>query len=256
MNKDIDWNKVKFRASSWGNLMTEPKSAEDKKAGNLGTTCIKELIKIYNLKKYGRKKDLTTNKMEKGTIGEEDSITLFSRVEKRMYYKNQIRLENEWFEGHPDIGNKEEITESDEIWDIKTRWELDTFMPKLAEKVDKAEEYQLNVYFDLTGAQGGGIANTLIDCPPGILMDEKRRLLFSMPEATTEFSPVYLEAAAELEHLLTFPDIDYRERVIKQPVQRNDELIEKMKSKVPIFRQWLEDFEKKHLSLYKTKELI
>jgi len=253
---NIDWNKVKFRASSWGNLMTEPKSAEDKKAGNLGTTCIKELIKIYNLKKYGRKKDLTTNKMEKGTIGEEDSITLFSRVEKRMYYKNQIRLENEFFEGHPDIGNTALITEADEVWDIKTRWELDTFMPKLAEKVDKAEEYQVNVYFDLTGAQGGGIANTLIDCPLGILMDEKRRLLYSMPEATTELNPEYLEAAAELEHLLTFPDIDYRERVIKQPVQRNDELIEKMKAKVPIFRQWLAEFEQKHLSLYKTKELI
>ena len=251
MNK-TDWNKVKFRASSWGNLMTDPKTKEEKLAGELSVTTKKELIKIYNLKRYGRKKDLVTNKMEKGTIGEEDSITLFSRVEKRLYFKNQVRLENEWFEGHPDLGDNEIITESEEIWDIKTRWELDTFMPKLVEKIDKSEEYQVNVYFSLTGAKRGGIANTLIDCPLEILMDEKRKLLYSM-NVISEDSPEYVEAANELERLLTFPDIDYRERVIKQPITRNDEMIEAMKAKVPIFRQWLSDFEKKHLSLYKTQ---
>jgi hypothetical protein len=66
----------------------------------------------------------------------------------------------------------------------------------------------------------------------------------------SEFSPEYLVAAAELERLMIFEDIDYRERVIKQPVPRNDELIEKMKAKVPIFRQWLSDFHSKHMNLY------
>ena len=42
----IDWSKTKFRASSWGNLLTEPLSKEDKAAGVLSVTCQKELIKI------------------------------------------------------------------------------------------------------------------------------------------------------------------------------------------------------------------
>lgn len=250
MNTEIDWSKTKFRASSWGNLLAEPQLKADKDAGRLGVTCQKELIKIYVLLKFGRKKDITTNAMDKGKIGEEESITLFSRVEKKLFLKNEVQLENEWFTGHADIYIGDHIQNANEVWDIKTRWDMDSFMPKLVERIDKNEEAQINVYFDLTGAECGGIANTLIDCPLEILMDEKRKLLYSM-NVISEFSPEYLAAAAELEKLLTFPDIDYRERVIKQPVERDDVLIEKMKMKVPIFREWLARFEEKHMNQYK-----
>jgi len=245
----MNWENVKFRASSWGLLMTDPKTKEEKLAGKLSVSCQKELIKIYNLVKYGRKKEIVTNKMEKGTQGEEESITLLSRVEKKLFYKNEDQIENEWFTGHPDIFIGDNVKNAEEVWDVKTRWELDSFMPKLIEDADKSEEYQLQCYFSLTGAKCGGIVNTLIDCPANILMDEKRRLLYSM-NVVTEESKEYVEAAAELEKLLTFPDIDYRERVIKQPVVRDNEMIEKMKAKVPIMRQWLADFEIKHMNQY------
>lgn len=245
----INWGSIKFRASSWGNLMSEPQSKAAKERGELSKTCQKELIKIYCQEIYGRKKDITTKQMDKGTQAEEDSITLFSRAEKRMFYKNEEQLENEWFKGHVDIFEGESVRKSISVWDIKSRWELETFLPKLADEVDNSEELQLQVYFDLTGATYGGIANTLVDCPLNILMQEKQRLLYSMNVAT-EFAPEYIQAAAELEKLLTFPDIDYRERVIKQEVQRNDEIIEKMKAKVPIMRRWLKEFHQKHLNLY------
>lgn len=254
MNK-IDWNQIKFRASSWGNLMTDPQSKADKDAGRLSKTCQKELIKIYCQEVYGRKKDITTNKMLKGTEGEEDSITLFSRVEKVFFKKNEEPLENDVFKGHLDVFEGEEIRKATSVWDLKTRWELETFMPKLVEEVDTSEYLQLQVYFDLSGAQYGGIANTLIDCPLSILEDEKRRLLFSMNVAT-DLSPEYLEAAAELEKRLTFPDIDYRERVIKQIVHRDDEIIEKMRAKAPRMREWLHDFHKKHMSHYPKPSLV
>lgn len=245
----IDWGNVKFRASSWGNLLAESKE----KGQPVGKTAAAELIKIYNQVKYGRKKDLVTKHMTKGILAEEDAITLYSRVERKLYFKNQQQLENEWFTGHPDIGDTENILEAMEVDDIKNSWELDTFTPKLLEDNDRSYIAQLNVYFDLTGAQGGAIVYCLVDCPPSVLMDEKRRLLYSM-DVVSEESPEYLRAAAELERNLTFGDIDYRERVIKKPVTRDDELIEKMKSKVPIFRQWLEDFHKKHINQYPKHE--
>jgi len=251
MPTEIDWSQTKFRASSWGNLMTEPKTKEEKLRGELSVTCKKELLKIYTLVKYGRKKDILTAKMDKGVQAEPESITLFSRVEKKLFYKNEEQLENEWFTGHPDIFIGDHVQDAEEIWDIKSRWELDSFMPKLMEETDKGEELQLQCYYSLTGAKRGGIANTLVDCPINILMDEKRKLLYSMNVAT-EIDPEYVKASEELERLLTFPDIDYRERVIKQPVERDDEMIEKMKAKVPIFRKWLADFEKKHLIQYKN----
>ena len=235
----INWESIKFRASSWGNLLTEPVTKADKEAGVLSKTCTTELIKIYNMEVYGRKREITTNKMDKGKIGEPESIKLFSIVEGNLYHKNDKQYENEWFKGNPDI------VYGFNCWDIKTRWDLDSFMPKLIQDADKGEELQLQVYFDLTGTVSGGIANTLIDCPQEILMDEKRKLLYSM-NVISEESPEYVKAAAELEHLLTFPDIPPQERVIKQIVTRNDELIEKMKAKVPVMRRWLEEFHYKN----------
>jgi len=253
--KKIDWNQIKFRASSWGNLMTEPQSKADKEAGRLSKTCQKELIKIYCQEIYGRKKDITTSQMEKGTQAEPESIELFNLVEGKNFEKNEEELENEWAKGHVDIYEGSEVRKAISVWDIKTRWQLDSFMPKLVEDVDTGEELQLQVYFALTGATYGGIANTLVDCPINILEQEKLKLLYSMNVAT-EFAPEYIQAAAELEKLLTFPDIDYRERVIKQEVKRDDEIIEKMKAKVPRMRQWLADFEKKHMNLYPKPLLI
>lgn len=240
----VDWDKILFRASSWGNLLTESK---DRKG--LGQVCQKELIKIYNQVKYGRKKDITTKQMDKGRLCEEDGITMVSRVEKRLYVKNQEELQNDFFRGHPDIFSGDNISTAKEVSDIKCSWEMDTFTPKLLESLDKGYEAQLNVYYDLTGAESGSLFYCLVSAPMQILEQEKKSLLWRM-DVATELNPAYIEAAEELERLMVFEDIDIRERVIKIPVPRNDELIDKMKAKVPIFRKWLAEFEKTHMAQY------
>lgn len=242
----MDFSQTKFRASSWGNLLTEPRT---KSEGALSVTCQKELIKIYNQVCYGRKKDITTKQMDKGIQAEPESIKLYSLVEGKLFYKNEEKLENEWFTGHPDIFLGDNIMNADQVDDIKSSYELDTFMPKLIESVDKSYEAQMNVYYDLCNCQGGNLVYCLVDCPESVLENEKKKLLYSM-NVISEISPEYLIAVAELEKLLLFPDIDYRERVIKINVPRNDELIQKMKDKVPILRQWLQDFHEKHMNLY------
>jgi len=246
---NINFNNIKFRASSWGNLLSEPVSKADKEAGKLSLTCQKELIKIYNRVMYGRRKEIVTSAMEKGILCEDDSIMLYSRVEGNFYFKNEEQLENQWFTGHPDIYLGDDIRNAEEVDDIKSSYELDTFMPKLIETPDKGYEAQLNVYFDLCNCSKGNIVYTLVDAPPSVLMAEKRKLLYSM-DVVSEESPAFLKAALELERNLTFQDIDYRERVIKIPIQRNDDLIAKMKEKVPVLRSWLTEFHAKHIALY------
>jgi hypothetical protein len=71
-----------------------------------------------------------------------------------------------------------------------------------------------------------------------------------------DFLEDYEKAAKELRNLMVFDDIDPRERIIKIPVPRNDELIEKMKAKVPIMRNWLYEFHQKHMKLYPKEELV
>lgn len=237
--EQIDWENIKFRASSWGNLLTGTRT--DKNA--IGDTCAKELLKIYSQEVYGRKKDITTKQMDKGIQAEYDSIMLFSQVEGKLFAKNDERFENEWFCGHPDLIN------GTELYDIKTSWELDSFLPKLIAEPDKGYIAQLNAYFDLCGCDTGGIVYCLVSAPINILESEKKSLLWKM-NVISELSPEYVKAANELERLMVFDDIDYRERVIKVPVDRDDELIQKMKDKVPILRQWLKDFHEKHMNLY------
>jgi hypothetical protein len=241
----IQWDNIKFRASSWGNLLAESKT----KGEVIGKTCASELIKIYNQVVYGRKKDITTKQMDKGIQVEDESIKLFSQVEGKMYYKNTEPLENEWFCGHPDIFIGDTIQNAEEVSDIKSSWELDSFMPKLIEDTDKGYVAQLNVYYSLTGAQGGSIAYCLVSAPMNIVENEKKSLLYKM-NVISEYSPEYIMAVNELEKLMIFDDIDYRERVIKKYVPKDEELIQKMKDKVPILRTWLKDFHQKHLSQY------
>lgn len=253
----INWENIKFRASSWGNLLTEPVTKEAKAKGELSVTCQKELIKIYNQVKYGRRPDIVTKQMEKGKMVEVDSISLLSMVEGQMFYKNEIQLENDWFTGHPDVVNHDDLTIATECHDIKSSWSIDTFMPKLIEENDKAYEAQLNVYFDLIGeqCQSGSIAYCLVSAPDNMVMAEKKSLLWKM-DVVSEISPEFLKTAAELEKMMIYDDIDPRERVIKKPVQRNPELIEKMKAKVPILRSWLAEFEHRHLAQYPKDTIL
>lgn len=232
----IDWSKVKFRASSWGNFLAE---SRDKKEP-IGKTAQAELIKIYAQEVYDRREDIVTAAMDKGKQVEDDAIRILSMVDGELYYKNQEPHENEWFTGHPDI-----VTET-EVHDIKSSWSIFTFLPKLMEEPDKAYVAQLNAYFSLTGAQGGSICYVLASAPIGILEAEKRKLLYSM-DVATELNPDYLKAAQILEKNMMYEDIPIKQRVIKKYVPRDEELIEKMKAKVPILRQWLEDFHRKHV---------
>lgn len=245
----MDFSTTKFRASSWGNLLCEPVTKAAKEAGELSVTTQKELIKIYNQVVYGRKTDITTKQMDKGLICEPESIKLISKVEGRIYYKNEDHLENEWFCGHPDIFIGDNIQNANECSDAKTSWSIDSFMPKLIEEPDKGYVAQLNVYYSLTNAKAGNLFYTLVSAPDYMVEEEKYYLLKRLNVAT-EYSPEAIDAIENLKKNMIFEDIDYRERVIKQFVPRNDELIEKMKAKVPIFRSWLTNFHQKHQNLY------
>ena len=243
-----DWSKIKFRASSWGNLMTEPREKAARDKGELSKTCQKELIKIYNLVKYGRKKDIVTKHMTKGILCEADSITLFSRVEKKLFVKNEEQLQNEWFTGHPDIFEGESIQEATEIHDIKSSWELDTFTPKLIEDVDDGYDYQLQVYFDLAPkAMAGSVAYCLVNAPDLVIKNETRSLLYNMDVISEESAEAKLPIQELLKGMI-FDDIDYQERVIKKLVFRDDSKIKAMKDKVPRLRAWLAWFEDLHMN--------
>jgi len=239
----IDWNKVKIRCSSLGCLFTEPQAKAAKEAGELSKTAKTHLIEIYARELWGVERDIVTRQMEKGITAEEDGVTLLSRVDKRLYIKNDERKENEWLSGHADI------VEDDLIIDLKLSWSAFTFLPKLTEEVDNLYYYQLQGYLMLWEKNKARISYALVDTPDNIIEGEKYRLLRSM-NVVSEISPEYVEKARILESNMRFGHIPPELRVISHYVDRDDEIIARIPQKVAKAREYLAEIHEKHMKQY------
>lgn len=239
----MDFSNVLFRASAIGHLMTEPKLVGDKKAGNLSEGAKTHLVDVFVQNKYGRQTDITNKYVEKGLQVEEDAITLYSRVKKRYFKKNSQHLSNKFIKGTPDLFTGLEITFAEEIIDIKSSWDIYTFFRVHTKDVNNLYWYQLQAYLALTGAKRATLAYCLVNTPETLLMDEKRRLFWKM-NAGTEENKEYQAACEELDKAMKFEDIPMNERVIEFKIERDDEEIERMYSKVEKAREYLNSLER------------
>jgi hypothetical protein len=155
----MNWNQTLIRCSSIGQLMTEPKEKAAKEAGELSKTAKTHLKSVYIREKYGREKEILTKQMKKGIEVEEESITLLARIQKKMLYKNEERLNNEYITGLPDIYEGVSIRNASSITDIKSSYDLHTFLANVGEPLDSTYYYQLQGYMALSGATKAHIAS-------------------------------------------------------------------------------------------------
>lgn len=243
----MNWSDTLIRCSSIGQLMTEPKEKAAKEAGELSKTAKTHLKSIYIQEKYGREKDVVTRQMQKGIEVEEESITLLSRVQKKMLTKNDRRLSNNFITGLPDIFEGESIEKATSITDIKSSYDLFSFMSNIGESLDTGYYYQLQGYMALSGAPIAYIAYCLVNTPQHIISGEKYRLFKAM-DVISEESPEYIKEAMKIEKNLTFDDIPKEERVLLFEVRRDDEVIEKIYEKVQKARYYLAQFEQFHIN--------
>jgi hypothetical protein len=232
-----------IHCSSLGCLFTEPKLVEDKKKGNLSATAKSHLIKVYSREYWNRERKVTTKQMEKGTTEEREGIRLLGEFDGNKYRKNTIQLDNLFLRGTPDIIH----VPNKEIIDLKLSWDTETFLPKLVDKLDSDYYYQLQGYLYLTGMDIGRVSYVLVNASDKLILDEKRRLLYSM-DVVSEESPEYLQAAAELEYQMIFDDIPLHEKVINKIVERDEAVIEQIAAKVEKAREYLQYFHQLHIN--------
>lgn len=240
----MDFSQTLFRCSSLGYIMTESRS----KTEPISETTKTHLIDVYVASRYGRQEDIQNKYIEKGLAVEEDSITLYSRIKQNLHFKNEDHLANQWIKGTPDLYLGPSIREATHIIDIKSSWDIYTFMRTLTKDVNKMYYWQLQGYMDLTGATSATLAYCLVDTPPQLIADECRRLMWKMGVATEE-NPLYIEACEQLQRSMTFGDIALEERLIEFEIQRNEADIMKMHTRVEECRRWLNDFEASRLPL-------
>lgn len=247
----MNWSDTLIRCSSIGSIMTEPKEKAAKEAGELSKTAKSHLKGVYINEKYGRHKDIITKQMQKGIEVEEESITLLSRVQKKMLYKNSERLSNAYITGLPDIYEGESIYNAESITDIKSSYDLHSFINNIGEQLDRDYYFQLQGYMALSGAKIAYIAYCLVNTPAHIIENEKYRLLKSM-DVISEESPEFIKEALKIEKNMIFDDIPKEERVLIFTILRDDEIIETIYDKVVKARAFLYQFEETHLN-FNTK---
>lgn len=238
----MDFSNLKFRASGVGYLMTDPKTKADKEAGNLSESAKTNCIDVYVSAKYGRQNDIQTKYMSKGNQVEEDSITLYSRLHKKFYKKNEDHLSNDFVQGTPDIFTGESIHKAKTIIDIKSSWDLYTFHRTNAKPINPIYWWQLQTYMWLTGAETAYLAYCLVNTPVAMIEEEKRRLFYKMNVATME-DPLYLEACEELELSMTYDDIPLHERLIEYEIPRDQDAISRLAGKVQKAREFIQQYE-------------
>lgn len=237
----INWEAVLIRCSSLGCLFTEPQAKADKDAGNLSKTAKSHLIEIYARVLWNVEKDLIGKQIKKGRDAEESALTLLSRVDKKLYIKNEERKENGWISGCCDILTEETVDEN------KCSWDAFSFLPKLTEPIDKDYFYQVQGYLWLYDRQRGRLRYSLVDTPDYLIEGEKYRLLRSM-NVVSEESPDFVEAARKLASNMRFSHIPPELRVITYEIPRDESVIEKIPGKVAKAREFLAELHDKHVN--------
>lgn len=260
-NSKVDFSNYKFRCSSLGHLLTEPRLKADKDAGNLSEGCKTYLEKLHREELFGRSEEIKSKYLDKGIQNEEKSFTLYSNLTKDYSgsYKNTITFENDFIKGTPDNCK-------DKILDIKSSWSLSSF-PLYETKIEnKLYIAQLQGYMALTGLDTAKLVYCLTDTPTKLINDELRRLDWKLDIMDTDgnirensielvvellknmiFSENGLKdfceenPAVKLEWFTNFKEIPLQFRVKIFNLIKDDSMIEMIYSKVKKAREYMNE---------------
>jgi hypothetical protein len=215
---------MKVRASQIGKIMATPR-----KAGEVLSETAKTYVHDLVLEeKYGIKKEFSSRYTDKGNEVEEIGIALVNEVlNYKFIYKNYEFFENEWVKGTPDV-NTDEV-----LLDVKCSWDATTFPFFDTEVPNKDYFFQLQGYMFLTGKQESILAYCLINTPFQMVEDEIRRAhwKFNLIEENTE-----LRKEVESKHV--FDHIPEHKRVKYWFIRRDEAVIEKIKERVELCREY------------------
>ena len=153
---------MKFRCSSLGKLMTEPRSKSEGPLSVGAKTYIRELAAQEI---FGVEFDVSSKQIEKGIEVEGDSIDLLNAVRGLSLVKNVERRSNEFITGECDLFDKD----ANRGHDIKSSWSIATFPITVADCEDKLYEWQMRGYMALWDADEWEVNYCLVDTPDRLI---------------------------------------------------------------------------------------
>jgi len=153
---------MKFRCSSLGKLMTEPRSKSEGPLSVGAKTYIRELAAQEI---FGVEFEVSSKQIEKGIEVEGDSIDLLNAVRGLSLVKNVERRSNEFITGECDLFDKS----ANRGHDIKSSWSIATFPITAADCEDKLYEWQMRGYMALWDADEWEVNYCLVDTPDRLI---------------------------------------------------------------------------------------
>ena len=244
-----------FRASSLGKLMTKSRS----KSEPISATAKGELLKLFIAHKYKRTDDISSKYIDKGIAVESEAIDMWRRQTGHIVFKNETRFHNEFISGVPDLLVKQD----DQVLfvpDIKSSWSLHTFFNSKLDDIDTNYYWQGQAYCWLMGAPYAVFAFVLCNATSTLLDDEKHKAAWRMGSIDTE-SPEYIARCKQIERNMIFDmakfkrdypythihhapdewtfDIPVNERIHEKIVQYNQESIDELIERVPVWRDYV-----------------
>ena len=153
---------MKFRCSSLGKLMTEPRSKSEGVLSVGAKTYIRELAAQEI---FGVEFEVSSKAIEKGIEVEGDSIDLLNSVRGLSLFKNTDRKSNDFITGECDLFD----AEAKRGHDIKSSWSIATFPITVADCEDRLYEWQMRGYMALWDADEWEVNYCLVDTPDRLI---------------------------------------------------------------------------------------
>lgn len=168
---------IKFRCSSLGKLMTEPKK---KSEGPLSVGAKTYIRTLAAQEIFGVDFEVSSKQMEKGILVENESIALVNRVRGLNLAKNTERRENDFISGECDVFDIARNSGRD----IKSSWSAATFPIAVVDCIDKLYEFQMRGYLALWDAEEWSVDYCLVDTPETLIGYEpmQMHLVSHIPE--------------------------------------------------------------------------
>ena len=216
----------KIRCSAIGKIMIESRS----KSEFLSETCKSYLQEYYIEENYNRHKDLKNQYIKKGLQTEEAGLTLLQdTLDLDFIKKNEEKFENDFCTGTPDLIYK------DEIYDIKSSFDIFTFPFFATECENKAYYWQMQGYMWLTGLQSAKLCYVLVDTPEVLIEQMLTKTSYDMGMAGDYTDEMREAIYAEN----TYADIDKSKRIKVFEIKRNDDDIARISKRVEECREFL-----------------
>lgn len=222
----------------------------------LSKVAINHLIRRYGFDKYNKRMASVANKQShlvKGNELEDESISIISGIDRIDYIKCKEVINNGYLLGVCDIISPK----GDKLIDVKTSWNINTFLPYLNSTLDRSYWFQMQGYLELYNVEVGEICFVLINTPQYLV--DRERLKYTEKYLFGEISRErYDEEISRLELAFNYNKIPTKTKVIRFNIARCREVIPLIYRKVDKCRIWLNEFEQVHISnkvLYTSSDL-